>query len=171
MIRCLKQINPARLVVFCLSYLIFFQYSCLAEEPDSKSIPKPMLMLGLYCNSSLSSLKGRFEANPSAPPWRAEGAKKEAILNLMQNLDLNDLGYAKAVKDKALKADEAQFLKFTAVHETEQWLNNIIRSCSNPELTAEDYDMCLKETNSEIYKCYRQIIDAAQNLIKTQGNK
>jgi hypothetical protein len=159
----------AIIVFFC--YFNPLQFSCIAEEPDAKSIPKPILMLGLYCNSSLSTLKGRFETNPSAPPWRAEGARKDVLLSLMQKLDLNDLGYAKAVKDKAFTAGEAQFVKFTAVHETDQWLNNITKSCSKPEFTAEYYDLCLKEANSEIYKCYRQMNDTAQAILKAQGVK
>jgi hypothetical protein len=163
--------NFTKVMIIWLLYFITLQFSCFAQEPDSKSIPKPVLMLGLYCNSAMSTLKGRYEANPSAPPWRAEGAKKDVILGLMQKLDLNDLGYAKAVKDKALTASEAQFIKFSAVHETEQWLGNITKSCSRPEFTAEHYDPCLKEANSEIYKCYRQINDAAQAILKAQGIK
>jgi hypothetical protein len=158
------------LIVY-LCYFLPLQFPCSAEEPDSKSIPKPILMLGLYCNSAMSTLKGRFKSNPSAPPWRAEGASKDAILGLLQKLDLNDLGYAKAVKDKALTPGEAQFLKFSAVHEADHWLNNITKSCANPSLTAEEYDLCLKETNSETYKCYRQIIDAAKIITKSKGIK
>jgi hypothetical protein len=163
--------NIVNVITILLSYFLIFQLPSSAEEPDSKSIPKPILMLGLYCNSAMSTLKGRFEANPSAPPWRAEGPLKEAILGLIQKLDLNDLGYAKAVKDKALTPAEAQFLKFSAVHEADHWLNNITKSCSNPSLTAKEYDLCLKETNSETYKCYRQIIDAAKINTNAKGMK
>jgi hypothetical protein len=143
----------------------------LAGEPDSKTIPKPILMLGLYCNSAMSTLKGRFEANPSAPPWRAEGAHRNAILVLLQKLDLNDNGFTKAVKDKALTAEEANFLKFSAVHEADQWVNNISKTCSISGLSPEDYDLCLKETNSEVYKCYRQIMDSAQSSLKVKSQK
>ncbi len=169
--RRLFKTSFARAFAICLSYFLILQLAYAAEELDSKSIPKPILMLGLYCNSAMSTLKGRFESNPAAPPWRAEGPRKEAIFGLLQRLDLNDLGYAKAVKDKALTPSEAQFLKFSAVHEADQWINNIIRTCSDPSVSAEDYDYCLKETNSEIYKCYRQIIDAAQAITKAQGVK
>jgi hypothetical protein len=163
--------NFVTALIVYLCYFLPLQFSCSAEEPDSKSIPKPILMLGLYCNTAMSTLKGRFEANPSAPPWRAEGPRKEAIFGLLQKLDLNDLGYAKAVKDKALTPAEAQFLKFAAVHEANQWLNNITKSCSNLTFTADEYDLCLKETNSETYKCYRQIIDAAKVITNAQGIK
>jgi hypothetical protein len=167
----LSKRNFITATIVCFYFITPLQFSCAAEEPDSKSIPKPILMLGLYCNSAMSTLKGRFEANPSAPPWRAEGARRDVILSLMQNLDLNDLGYAKAIKDKAFTAAEAQFVKFSAVHEADHWLVNITKTCSKPELTAEDYDTCLKEANSETYKCYRQIYDAAQAILKAQGVK
>jgi hypothetical protein len=166
-----NKIKLVKIVSVFISYFFLFQFSCVAEEPDSKSIPKPILMLGLYCNSAMSTLKGRFESNPSAPPWLAEGPRKDAILGLLQKLDFNDMGYAKAVKDKALTPAEAQFLKFSAVHEADQWLNNITKSCSSPSLTTEEYDLCLKETNSETYKCYRQIIDAAKIITNAKGIK
>jgi hypothetical protein len=167
----LSKRNFITATIVCFYFFTPLLFSCAAEEPDSKSIPKPILMLGLFCNSAMSTLKGRFESNPSAPPWRAEGARKDIFLSLMQKLDLNDLGYAKAVKDKAFTAAEAQFVKFSAVHETDQWLANITKTCSKPEFTAEEYDLCLKEANSEIYKCYRQMVDQAQAILKAQGKK
>jgi hypothetical protein len=166
-----SKINFITAIIICFIYFVPLQFSCTAEEPDAKSIPKPILMLGLYCNSAMSTLKGRFEANPSAPPWRAEGARKDIILSLMQKLDLKDLGFVKAVKDKAFTAAEAQFVKFSAVHEADQWLGNITHTCSNPEFTAKEYDLCLQDANSEIYKCYRQINDNAQAILKAQGIK
>jgi hypothetical protein len=169
--RILLSINIQRFVACGFFYLSILHYSCFGEVPDAKSIPKPILMLGLYCNSAMSTLKGRFEANPSAPPWLADGARKEAISSLMQKLDLDDSGLAKAVKDKAFTAAEAQFLKFSAVHEADQWLNNINKTCVNTDFSAGSYDLCLKETNSEIYKCYRQMNDEAQAILKAQGAK
>jgi len=151
-----------KFIVVCL---VFFGAiaSCLAaEEPDAKSIPKPILMLALYCNTAMASLKERFEKNPLALPWRAEGKKKEAIIDIMQTLDLNDQGYTKAVRDEAITANEAQFLKLSAVHEASQWMTNISHACSNPSLPNDDYEVCLRESNSEIYKCYSQIIERAR---------
>jgi hypothetical protein len=166
--------NQKKIIRAFSIWLFYFQalhFTCPAEELDAKSVPKQILMLGLYCNDAILTLKGRFEANPSAPPWRAEGPRKEAILTLMQKLDLQDFGLAKAVKDKALTSAETQFLKFSAVHEADQWLNNINKSCSNPEFSPEYYDTCLKEANSEIYKCYRQITDGAQVILNARGIK
>lgn len=139
----------------------------MATEPDTKSIPKPILMLGLFCNSTLGALKTKFEANPSAPPWRSMGSKQEAIRALLQKLDTSDAAYEKAVRDQAITPGEAKFIKFSAVHEAEQWLNNINQSCASPDLPSADYESCLKETNSEIYKCYHQVIDAAQSMSKS----
>ncbi len=147
---------------FMIVYLAFFVSiapSLATEEPDTKSIPKPILMLALYCNTAMASLKERFEKNPLALPWRAEGKKKTAIFEIMQKLDLNDTGYTKAVKDQAITANEAQFLKLSAVHEAGQWMTNISHACASPNLSNDDYEACLKESNSEIYKCYSQIID------------
>jgi hypothetical protein len=137
-----------------------------ADEPDAKSIPKPMLMLGLYCNTAMASLKERFEKNPLALPWRADGKKKESILDVMQKLDLNDSGYAKAIRDNAITANEAQFLKLSAVHEASRWMINISHACANPDRPANDYETCLKESNTEIYKCYLQILDRAKMFNK-----
>ncbi len=154
---------------FIIIYFAFFSSisPCLAaEEPDAKSIPKPILMLALYCNTAMASLKERFEKNPLALPWRADGKKKAAIFNIMQRLDLNDTGYTKAVRDEALTANEAHFLKLSAVHEASQWIVNISHACTKPDISTDDYETCLKESNSEIYKCYSQIIDRARVWIK-----
>jgi hypothetical protein len=128
-------------------------------------------MLGLFCYSSLSTLKNPFEANPSALPWRASGSRQEAIQNLMSKLDPTDAAYEKAIRDQAISAPEAKFIKFSAVHESEQWLKNINISCAAPNLAPQDYEPCLKETNSEVYKCYRQIIDAVQAANKSSATK
>lgn len=143
----------------------------IADETDSKSIPKPILMLGLYCNSALSALKTQFEADPAAIPWRAVGKREESIRIQMQKLDTSDRSYDKAIRDQALSPEEARFIKFSAIHESLQWLNNTRHSCITADSQSADYEACLKETNSEIYKCYRQIIDAAQKMIESSPMK
>lgn len=143
----------------------------IAQEADAKSIPKPILMLGLFCNSALSSLKTHFEVQPGAPPWLATGSKLESIKILMNKLDTTDGPYEKAIRDHAISADEAKFIKFSAIHESEQWLINITSSCVSTNLSTQDYEACLKETNSEVYKCYRIIIDAVQAMAKSSPAK
>lgn len=160
--------------LFCMAMAILSSVDgtrAKAEETDAKSIPKPILMLGLFCNSALSILKIQFEANPSAPPWKAVGSRKDMISVLMRNLITDDSAYQKAIRDQALTPGEAQFIKYSAIHESEQWLKNINNSCITPNLSSEDYEACLKETNSEIYKCYRQIIDSALAMRKSQTKK
>ena len=154
---------PILVVTFTLSTCTY----AVADLTDAKSIPKPILMMGLYCNSALSALKNQFEADPTAIPWKAvAGKKQEAIRYLLQKLDTSDGSYDKAIRDRALSPEEARFIKFSAVHESMQWLNNIRLSCVSADPQSTDYEACLKESNSEIYKCYRQIIDAAQTIIK-----
>lgn len=143
----------------------------LAEEPDAKSIPKPILMLGLFCNSALSALKTPFEANPAAPPWQATGSKLESLKILMNKLDTTDAAYEKSIRDKAITTEEAKFIKFSAVHESGQWLININHSCTRSNLAVQDYESCLKETNTEIYKCYRVMIDGVHAMDKSSATK
>lgn len=152
--------------IFVLAAGLTIYERAAANEPDAKSIPKSILMLGLYCNSANTTLKEDFERNPINLPWRAEGKKKEIIGSLMEKLDLNNLGYAKAVRDKAITQEEANFIRFIALHEANQWLINIKLICNEHLSSENDYEACLKETNSEIYKCYRQIIDTAVTIMK-----
>ena len=165
----MQSFNLIKLIFWLvLTFGLSLHASAKADEPDAKTIPKSILMLGLYCNSANSSLKERFDANPTNLPWRAEGKKREVIQSIMLKLDLMDLGYAKAVKDKAITQEEANFIKFTAVHEAVQWYQNIHLSCKDHLSSENDYEACLKEANSEIYKCYRQIIDAAIVTMKSK---
>lgn len=159
-------IKTDRVFIFSLSisflYLFLCYLSLLAyatELPDAKSIPKPILMLGLYCNSAKIVMKKRFDLDPTAPPWYAVGRKKEEIDGLFKIVDMNDSGYAKSVNDTALTRDEANFIKFTATHEATLWLKNIYVSCSIYPDNSYEYDTCLQDNNSEIYKCYRQLKD------------
>lgn len=50
-------------------------------EPNAKGIPKPVLMLGLFCNSALIAIKGQFLAKPRALPWSAYGAIEKKLRN------------------------------------------------------------------------------------------
>lgn len=130
-----------------------------SPEPDSKDIPKPILILGLYCNSAMGSIKSKFDDKPDALPWKANNQTRSKISAILEKLDFNGWGYAKAIKDKAIKESEAEFIKFTAIHETSDWMKNIQRNCQDPTLSGPDYEKCLQETNTEVYKCYKQIID------------
>jgi hypothetical protein len=169
--------SPIRIMIrmlggaLMIAPLMWPDTAALAEEPDAKSIPKPMLMLGLFCNSALSAMKSSFETNPAAPPWLATGSKLETIKDLMSKLDATDAPYEKAIKDQAITAEEAKFIKFSALHESGQWLINISQSCAAQNLAPQAYETCLKETNSEVYKCYRHIIDGLQAKDKSSSIK
>jgi hypothetical protein len=128
-------------------------------EPNAKDIPKPVLMLGLFCNSALVAIKGQFLTNPRALPWRADATTEQKITELLNKLDPSDAGYVKSVKDGALTEGEAKFLKFNATHEAVDWVKNINRICNAPADNGGGGELCLKEVNSEIFKCYRQIMD------------
>lgn len=148
-----------------MSALIGFGVTALhAEEPtksvpNAKDIPKPVLMLGLFCNSALVAIKGQYLANPRALPWKADGDAEKKIAELLSMLDPNNSGYVKSVKDGALTQAEASFLNFNASHEAVDWVKNVNRICSDPAIHGGEYELCLKEVNSEIFKCYRQIMD------------
>ena len=133
-------------------------------EPNAKDIPKSVLMLGLFCNSALVAIKGQYLTNPRALPWRADGVREKKITELLNKLDPSDAGYVKSVKDGALTEGEARFLKFNATHEAVDWVKNINRICNAPADNGGGGEMCLKEVNSEIFKCYRQIMDQVKSL-------
>ncbi len=128
-------------------------------EPNAKDIPKPVLMLGLFCNSALVAMKAQYLANPRALPWKADGVTEKKISELFNKLDPSNSGYIKSVKDKALTEGEANFLNFNASHEATAWVKNVNRICANPSMGSVEYEQCLKEVNTEIFKCYRQIMD------------
>ena len=152
-------------LIIVLSALIGFGVTALhaeeptISEPSAKDIPKPVLMLGLFCNSALVAIKGQYLANPRTLPWRADATTEKKITELLNKLDASDGGYVKSVKDGALTEGEAKFLKFKATHEAVDWAKNINRICNGPADHGGAYELCLKEVNSEIFKCYRQIMD------------
>lgn len=152
-------------LIIVLSALIGFGVTALhaeeptKSEPSAKGIPKPVLMLGLFCNSALVAIKGQYLANPRALPWRADGAREKKITELLNKLDASHGGYVKSVKDGALTEGEAKFLHFNATHEAVDWAKNINRICNQHADEGGAYELCLKEVNSEIFKCYRQIMD------------
>ncbi len=157
--------NLLKKLITILVALISFGVSALHSEeatktePNAKDIPKPVLMLGLFCNSALVAIKGQYLANPRALPWRADATTEQKITELLNKLDASDGGYVKSVKDGALTEGEAKFLQFNATHEAVDWAKNINRICNRPDDSGGAYEQCLKEVNSEIFKCYRQIMD------------
>jgi hypothetical protein len=147
------------LLVFGLNSSSLHSEETPKNEPNAKDIPKPVLMLGLFCNSALVAIKGDFQTNPRALPWKADGIREKKIAEIFNKLDAKNSGYIKSVNDKALTEGEAHFLHFNADHEARDWVRNVNRICANPAMGSYEYEQCLKEVNSEIYKCYRQVMD------------
>ena len=127
-----------------------------ANEPDAKSIPKAILMLGLYCNAANIELKRFYERAPLAPPWNAQGKRAEAFAKVFSSLDFNLWGNAKAISDKALTQKEVLFLNLTAQKEAKIWGEHATTQCGllhNPQ----DIENCLRNLNSEVFKCFQEL--------------
>lgn len=135
-----------------------------APEPDAKSVPKSVLMLGMYCNSAKIEMKNHFDANPAALPWVATGCKVAALNSVFSKLDFQGGGYAKSIKDKALTSGENKFLVLTAEKDAKIWLASL-GSCGKI-YGGDEYETCLQNINSEVYKCYLQVQDQLNVITK-----
>ncbi|NDB69736.1 MAG: hypothetical protein EB015_17375, partial [Methylocystaceae bacterium] len=104
-----------------------------AQDPKSaKSIPKPILMLMLYCHSALDTLAGEVlkDEKPSVTEvsdkkWLAikmsfDQNKLELGVKHAEGKNLNHL-YHKSVSDGAINEGEAQFLDLTARKDALLW--------------------------------------------------
>lgn len=156
----MRKTVPVRAPSLCLLRLVL----CLtllspparAEEPDAKSIPKAILMLGLYCNAANIVLKLFYERSPLAPPWRAQGRRAHAFQKVFSGLDFQYWGNAKAIRDKALSEREVTFLILTAQKEAKIWGEHATPQCGFLS-EAGEIDACLRNLNSEVYKCFQQL--------------
>lgn len=143
--------------------LLFYKSPVQAGEIDAKSIPKSTLMLGLYCNAANVELKAFYEKSPLAPPWNAQGKRADAFAKVFASLDFNLGGNAKAIKDKALTSSEVNFLNLTAQKEAKIWGEHATMKCGLLHENSE-IETCLRDLNSEIFKCYQQIISQVDNV-------
>lgn len=121
--------NALPILVFGLALSVHPLSSAPAEEPDAKSIPKAILMLGLYCNAANIVLKPLYERSPLAPPWNAQGKRAEAFAKVFSGLDFQYWGNGKAIKDKALTQNEVTFLNLTAQKEAKIWGEHATPQC------------------------------------------
>jgi hypothetical protein len=136
-----------------------------AEEVDAKSIPKAILMLGLYCNAANIVLKPFYERAPLAPPWNAQGNRAQAFTKVFSGLDFQYWGNAKAIKDKALTQGEVTFLNLTAQKEAKIWGEHATPQCGFLHET-DQIEICLRNLNSEVFKCFKQLDDQVKALTK-----
>lgn len=151
--------------LYLATFIVIIATPAIAIDPDAKSIPKPILMLGMYCNSSGIEMKNHYDINHMSLPWIAYGPKEKAFNSVFASLDFQGWGYTKSIKDKALTQNEIKFLVLTAKQETAVWLTAITNSCTKLHGT-EDYESCLKGINTEVYKCYQQLIDKVNIIIQ-----
>lgn len=154
-------VSPSLIIAFCLSATI--AHLARAEEPDAKSIPKPILMLGLYCNAANIVLKPYYERTPLAPPWNASGKRAEAFTKVFSALDFQYWGNAKAIKDKALSEREVTFLHLTAEREAKIWGDHATSQCGLL-YEREESEACLRNLNSEVFKCFQQLNNQVKAL-------
>ena len=134
-----------------------------AQEVDAKSVPKPILMLGLYCNAANIELKSFYERAPAAPPWNAQGLRAEAFVKAFSQLDFQGWGNAKAVRDKALTQNEVSFLNLTARKEAKIWGEHAAPKCGFLK-DPQEIEACLRALNSEVFKCFQQLNDRVHAL-------
>jgi hypothetical protein len=156
---------PFTLLILIVAISFALPKNTQAEEPDAKSIPKAILMLGLYCNAANIVLKPYYERAPLAPPWNAQGKRAEAFAKAFSGLDFQYWGNGKAIKDKALTEQEVMFLYLTAQKDAKIWGEHATPQCGF--LHVEDQiETCLRNLNSEVYKCFKQIDDQVKALTK-----
>lgn len=134
-----------------------------AQEVDAKSIPKPILMLGLYCNAANIELKKYYEHAPLAPPWNAQGKRAESFSKVFAALDYKLWGNDKAIRDKALTQSEVLFLNLTAQKEAKIWGEQSTPKCGLL-YKKEEVNSCLRDLNSEVYKCFQQLNDQVEKV-------
>lgn len=120
-------------------------------------------MLGLYCNAANIVLKPLYERAPLAPPWNAKGRRAEAFNKVFSGLDFQYWGNAKSIKDKALTEREVTFLILTAQKEAKIWGEHATPQCGLLQELG-DIDACLRNLNSEVYKCFQQLNDQVNAL-------
>lgn len=133
---------------------------------DAKSIPKPILMLALYCHSAIEEMRVAYTQKRKA----TDIAKDQSISALMGAFDRNraelDGMYAKAVGDQAITPNEGKFLDLTARKDAVFWLKFSGEKCPGPlfdDGPPKD-EQCLRDINSEVFKCYQIVNDQAGAL-------
>lgn len=151
-----------RVIILNIALLIVATPAFCIDQ-DAKTIPKSILMLGMYCNSASIEMKNHFDTNNMSIPWIAYGPKAVALPSVFTGLDFQGWGYAKSIKDKALTQNEILFLVLTAKKDTAIWLDAAVNTCGKV-YGSDDYEPCLKGINSEVYKCYLQILERAKAL-------
>ena len=148
------------------------------DPTSAKNIPKPILMLVLYCHAALDTLQGEVEKSP--PSGALTPQKQQAVGRAFQ-LNKLELGiltpetklfqlFHKSVEDKAITAGEAQFLEKTARKDATLWFVLAKEKCKREIFISlsEEEDSCLKNLNSEMHKCFVGFNERVDMFMKLQ---
>jgi len=148
------------------------------DPKSAKNIPKPILMLMLYCHAALDTLQGEVEKTP--PSGALPPQKQQAIGQAFQinKVELGSLTpetklfqlFHKSVEDKAITAGEAQFLEKTARKDAVLWFGFAKEKCKKEIFSplTEEEDDCLKKLNSEMHKCFIGFNQRVNSFMKLQ---
>jgi len=148
------------------------------DPTSAKNIPKPILMLVLYCHAALDTLQGEVEKSP--PSVALTPQKQQAVGRAFQ-LNKLELGiltpetklfqlFHKSVEDKAITAGEAQFLEKTARKDATFWFVLAKEKCKKEIFLSlsEEENNCLKNLNSEMHKCFVGFNERVETFMKLQ---
>lgn len=168
------------LIIFIWTPGPLFAESFKGEDPTSaKAIAKPILMLMLYCHSAFDTLYTEYEKDQKTDPILTQVSDYRAFSTTFQ-VNRNELGgynaekgmfsvYVKSITDGAISYGEAKFLDLTARKDALLWVNLAKGTCKKHpffRITTED-DECLRNINSEIFKCYQGFNQRAQIFKKS----
>ena len=129
---------------------------------DAKSIPKPILMLMLYCHSAIEEMRVAYTR-----PGQAAASKTPVVAALMAAFEQNrgelDGVYAKAVGDGAVTPNEGKFLDLTARKDAMLWVKFAGEKCAGTLFDGgpPGDEQCLRDLNSEVFKCYQSVNERA----------
>lgn len=155
-----------------LAFAVSAGSSALAAPPstDARSIPKPILMLALYCHSAIEEMRVAYTRRHS----NVDVSKDQIFQAFMGVFDKNraelDGMYAKSVNDAAITANEGKFLDLTARKDTVLWVKFSGEKCAGPLFDggAPKDEQCLRDINSEVFKCY-QIVNEQAGELRARG--
>jgi hypothetical protein len=155
-----------------------FASADVLDPKSAKNIPKPILMLMLYCHAGINTLQGEYEKTLPSP---VTTEKKQRAITQAFEINKVELGginpesqlfavFHKSVADKAITTGEAQFLEKTAEKDALLWFSLTKEKCKKDiflPLTEEEGE-CLRNINSEMYKCFIGFNERVETLLKMQ---
>ena len=148
------------------------------DPKSAKSIPKPILMLMLYCHAGINTLQGEYKKTLPSPAVAEKKQRAIAQAFEINKVELGDINpesqlfsvFHKSVADKAITAGEAQFLEKTAQKDALLWFGLTKEKCKNDIFLplSEEEGECLRHINSEMHKCFIGFNERVETLMKLQ---